>query len=100
MVEGDPATTGHIIQTAPANPSSRPVISYKTEKVVGNGSFGVVYQASCLETGETVSGIWTQCWQSAGCMSLICERAVDAAACCVDQPWQCAGEQVILSLRC
>ena len=73
MVEGDPATTGHIIQTAPANPSSRPVISYKTEKVVGNGSFGVVYQASCLETGETVSGIWF-CWKSAAQRALFDRR--------------------------
>ncbi|CAI5946547.1 unnamed protein product, partial [Closterium sp. NIES-64] len=30
-------------------------ISYSAERVVGNGSFGVVFQASCLETGETVA---------------------------------------------
>ncbi|CAD7704729.1 unnamed protein product [Ostreobium quekettii] len=30
-------------------------VTYTTEKVVGNGSFGVVYKASCVETGQTVA---------------------------------------------
>ncbi|KAJ6320013.1 hypothetical protein OIU78_015412 [Salix suchowensis] len=30
-------------------------ISYMAERVVGHGSFGVVFQAKCLETGETVA---------------------------------------------
>ncbi|KAK8958683.1 hypothetical protein KSP40_PGU018248 [Platanthera guangdongensis] len=30
-------------------------ISYMAERVVGNGSFGIVFQAKCLETGETVA---------------------------------------------
>ena len=30
-------------------------ISYAAERVIGNGSFGVVYQASTIETGETVA---------------------------------------------
>ena len=30
-------------------------ISYAAERVIGNGSFGVVYQASIIETGETVA---------------------------------------------
>ncbi|KAK9807999.1 hypothetical protein WJX73_001987 [Symbiochloris irregularis] len=56
VIEGDPAATGHVIQTAPANSSStRQVITYRTEKVVGNGSFGVVYQATCIETGDQVA---------------------------------------------
>ena len=55
VIEGDPGATGHVIQTAPANSSSsRQVITYRTEKVVGNGSFGVVYQATCIETGDQV----------------------------------------------
>jgi Pyruvate/2-oxoacid:ferredoxin oxidoreductase delta subunit len=29
--------------------------NYSTERVVGNGSFGVVFQATCFETGDTVS---------------------------------------------
>jgi|TARA_B100001142_G_scaffold216649_1_gene214806 serine/threonine protein kinase len=30
-------------------------ISYETKRVVGNGSFGVVFQAACVETGECVA---------------------------------------------
>ncbi|KAF2325004.1 hypothetical protein GH714_022189 [Hevea brasiliensis] len=33
----------------------RQTISYMAERVVGHGSFGVVFQAKCLETGETVA---------------------------------------------
>lgn len=31
------------------------MISYLAERVVGTGSFGIVFQAKCLETGETVA---------------------------------------------
>ncbi|KAI4976302.1 hypothetical protein ZWY2020_049909 [Hordeum vulgare] len=43
------------------SPSSRvergmtPTISYMAERVVGTGSFGIVFQAKCLGTGETVA---------------------------------------------
>jgi hypothetical protein len=30
-------------------------LKFTTEKVVGNGSFGVVYEARIIETGETVA---------------------------------------------
>ena len=30
-------------------------LSYAAERVIGNGSFGVVYQASVIDTGETVA---------------------------------------------
>lgn len=30
-------------------------INYAAERVIGNGSFGVVYQATVIETGETVA---------------------------------------------
>ncbi|GAB2255137.1 hypothetical protein Droror1_Dr00008915 [Drosera rotundifolia] len=33
----------------------RKTISYMAQRVVGHGSFGVVFQAKCLETGETVA---------------------------------------------
>jgi serine/threonine protein kinase len=33
----------------------RQSISYAAERVIGNGSFGVVYQATVIETGETVA---------------------------------------------
>jgi serine/threonine protein kinase len=34
---------------------SKQSISYAAERVIGNGSFGVVYQATVIETGETVA---------------------------------------------
>ncbi|KAF9602522.1 hypothetical protein IFM89_029821 [Coptis chinensis] len=33
----------------------RHTISYMAERVVGTGSFGIVFQAKCLEAGETVA---------------------------------------------
>lgn len=30
-------------------------LSYAAERVIGNGSFGVVYQASVIDSGETVA---------------------------------------------
>jgi len=33
----------------------KPTISYAAERVIGNGSFGVVYQATVIETGESVA---------------------------------------------
>jgi serine/threonine protein kinase len=35
--------------------TKRGSISYAAERVIGNGSFGVVYQATVLESGETVA---------------------------------------------
>lgn len=52
--EGDPNNVGHVITTAGGSGPSKQVIRYLTERVVGNGSFGVVFQAKCIETGETV----------------------------------------------
>lgn len=54
VVEGDPNACGHIICTVAGSGPSRQTINYSTERVVGNGSFGVVFQATCLESGETV----------------------------------------------
>jgi hypothetical protein len=56
VTEGDPNSVGHVITTTGGPPTNRQSIRYVTERVVGNGSFGVVYQARCLETGETVGG--------------------------------------------
>ncbi|DBA78605.1 hypothetical protein WJX77_008465 [Trebouxia sp. C0004] len=55
VVEGDPSVCGHVISTTASGGSNRQSINYSTERVVGNGSFGVVFQATCLETGETVA---------------------------------------------
>jgi hypothetical protein len=55
LVEGDLKTGGHILQATSGSGPNRQVYNYSTDRVVGNGSFGVVFQATCLETGETVS---------------------------------------------
>jgi glycogen synthase kinase 3 beta len=38
-----------------AKKSSRQSLSYSAERIVGNGSFGVVYQATVIETNEVVA---------------------------------------------
>lgn len=45
----------HVLQGTSGSGSGRQTFNYSTDRVVGNGSFGVVFQATCLETGETVS---------------------------------------------
>ncbi|KAM0903424.1 hypothetical protein ACQ4PT_018648 [Festuca glaucescens] len=55
--EGNGAMTGHIISTTIGSKNGEPkqTISYKAERIVGSGSFGIVFQAKCLETGEAVA---------------------------------------------
>uniref|UniRef100_A0A452Y6I1 non-specific serine/threonine protein kinase n=1 Tax=Aegilops tauschii subsp. strangulata TaxID=200361 RepID=A0A452Y6I1_AEGTS len=55
--EGNDAMTGHIISTTIGGKNGEPkqTISYMAERVVGTGSFGIVFQAKCLETGEMVA---------------------------------------------
>ena len=48
-------TTSSSGAAAPPAPPAGPTFSFSTTRVVGNGSFGVVFQATCLETGETVA---------------------------------------------
>ncbi|MCO5603572.1 hypothetical protein L7F22_057723 [Adiantum nelumboides] len=57
VVDGNGAETGHIIVTTIGGKNGQPkqTISYMAERVVGTGSFGVVFQGKCLETGETVA---------------------------------------------
>ncbi|XP_022748392.1 shaggy-related protein kinase alpha-like isoform X1 [Durio zibethinus] len=57
IVDGNGTETGHIIVTTIGGRNGQPkqTISYMAERVVGHGSFGVVFQAKCLETGETVA---------------------------------------------
>ncbi|KAK4539018.1 hypothetical protein RGQ29_008619 [Quercus rubra] len=57
IVNGNGTEAGHIIVTTISGKNGEPkqTISYMAERVVGNGSFGVVFQAKCLETGETVA---------------------------------------------
>ncbi|GAB4841814.1 Glycogen synthase kinase-3 MsK-3 [Ancistrocladus abbreviatus] len=55
VIDGNGTETGHIIVTKIGGRNGQPkqTISYMAERVVGQGSFGVVFQAKCLETGET-----------------------------------------------
>lgn len=57
VVNGNGAEPGHIIVTSidGRNGQAKQTISYMAERVVGHGSFGTVFQAKCLETGETVA---------------------------------------------
>ncbi|CAN6453113.1 unnamed protein product [Victoria cruziana] len=57
VVDGNGTETGHIIVTTIGGKNGQPkeTIRYMAERVVGHGSFGVVFQAKCLETGETVA---------------------------------------------
>ena len=53
--EGRSGSSSHVITAVGGSGSSQQTFNYATERVVGNGSFGVVFQATCLETAETVS---------------------------------------------
>eukprot|EP01018_Ginkgo_biloba_P023713 Gb_39485 [translate_table: standard] len=57
IVDGMGAEAGHIIATTIGGRNGQPkqTISYIAEHVVGTGSFGVVFQAKCRETGEIVA---------------------------------------------
>jgi len=57
VVSGNGTETGQIIVTSLGGRNGQPkqTMSYMAERVVGSGSFGVVYQAKCLETGESVA---------------------------------------------
>ncbi|CAI9757238.1 unnamed protein product [Fraxinus pennsylvanica] len=56
-VEGNDPAAGHIISTMVGGKNGEPkrTISFMAERVVGTGSFGIVFQAKCLETEETVA---------------------------------------------
>ncbi|KAK4483450.1 hypothetical protein RD792_010637 [Penstemon davidsonii] len=57
VVSGNGTETGQIIVTAIGGRNGQPkqTMSYMAERVVGTGSFGVVYQAKCLETCQSVA---------------------------------------------
>ncbi|XWS55326.1 hypothetical protein CRYUN_Cryun10bG0165400 [Craigia yunnanensis] len=57
VVDGAGAETGHVIRTTIGGRNGQPKqnVSYIAEHVVGTGSFGVVFQAKCRETGEIVA---------------------------------------------
>ncbi|KAJ8541915.1 hypothetical protein K7X08_016781 [Anisodus acutangulus] len=57
VVSGNGTETGQIIVTTLSgrNGQQKQTLSYMAERVVGSGSFGVVFQAKRLETGESVA---------------------------------------------
>lgn len=57
VIYSDSTEAGHIIvtQVGGADGQGKQTISYMAERVVGQGTFGVVFQAKCLEAGETVA---------------------------------------------
>ncbi|XP_010419626.1 PREDICTED: shaggy-related protein kinase theta-like [Camelina sativa] len=57
IVNGSGTETGQVITTTVGGRDGKPkqTISYMAQRVVGTGSFGVVFQAKCLETGEQVA---------------------------------------------
>lgn len=57
IIQGSDPVTGHVISTTIGGKNGEPkrTISYMAERVVGTGSFGIVFQAKCLETCETVA---------------------------------------------
>jgi len=57
IINGKGTETGHIIVTTTGGKNGQPkqTVSYMAERIVGQGSFGIVFQAKCLETGENVA---------------------------------------------
>ncbi|CAL6332338.1 unnamed protein product [Bathycoccus prasinos] len=53
--EGDPNEVGHVVTTRCTTREDASDVSYETQRVVGNGSFGVVYKALCTTTNQTVA---------------------------------------------
>ena len=50
-----PDNNNNTSPTSQQQASTSETISYSAERIIGNGSFGVVFQASVVETGETVA---------------------------------------------
>jgi hypothetical protein len=61
VVDSDNRSGGHVITATAGSGANKQTFNYATERVVGNGSFGTVFQATCLETAETVSWILQLC---------------------------------------
>lgn len=55
VTEGEGGAPGSVFTTRGGPPGAPQVIRYTTQRVVGNGSFGVVFAARCVETGELVA---------------------------------------------
>ncbi|KAM7508687.1 hypothetical protein LguiA_019140 [Lonicera macranthoides] len=56
VISGNGTETGQVIATTVGGRNGQPkTMSYMAQRVVGTGSFGVVFQAKCLETSELVA---------------------------------------------
>ncbi|KAF5824186.1 putative protein-serine/threonine kinase CMGC-GSK family [Helianthus annuus] len=56
VVDGNEAEAGHIISTTIGGKNGEPKqVRFISYRVLWTGSFGTVFQAKCLETGETVA---------------------------------------------
>ncbi|KAG1668886.1 hypothetical protein FOA52_016055 [Chlamydomonas sp. UWO 241] len=55
LVEGSLKSGGQTLQATSGSGANKQTFNYSTDRIVGNGSFGVVFQATCLETGEPVA---------------------------------------------
>lgn len=53
--DGSASSACHVITTMGGPEHARQTIRYATKRVAGNGSFGVVYAAQCVESGESVA---------------------------------------------
>lgn len=60
VVDTDNRSGGHVITATAGSGPNKQTFNYATERVVGNGSFGTVFQATCLETAETVRCLFSQ----------------------------------------
>ena len=49
------APPGILEATGTAGSGEEQTISYSAERIIGNGSFGVVFQATVVETGDVVA---------------------------------------------
>ena len=82
-MEGELKTGGHVLSATSGTGSNRQTLNYSTDRVVGNGSFGVVFQATCLETGETVSRSPCFRWTAWGSNAVECAVLPDPGTACV-----------------
>ncbi|WOL10030.1 shaggy-related protein kinase epsilon isoform X1 [Canna indica] len=57
MMNGNVTEAGQIIATTIGGKNGQPkqLVSYMAERVAGTGSFGTVFKAKCVETGEAVA---------------------------------------------
>ena len=52
---GDSSRLGGTSSSAVSSSNNEQNISYAAERIIGNGSFGVVFEAKVVETGEVVA---------------------------------------------